>query len=140
MRYYSHLLFAMVLIAFLNKYQDFMFLLFFILGSLIPDIDHSKSFFGRKAKLISAILKHREAMHSLLCGICLSLVILFFTNKYSYAFLLGFLSHLVLDSLNPKGIKWLWPLRFRVRGPIKTGSFIELIIDIFFVFILLNTI
>jgi len=39
------------------------------------------------------------------------------------AMFIGYSSHLVLDSLNPTGVKWLIPLKdFKLHGPIRTGS------------------
>ena len=41
-------------------------------------------------------------------------------------FFLGFISHLVADSLNPAGIKWLQPFnKAKVKDGIRTGSFLE---------------
>jgi inner membrane protein len=40
--------------------------------------------------------------------------------------LAGYLSHLVMDSFNPQGVPWLWPLRKHFGLPlVKTGSFLE---------------
>ena len=37
----------------------------------------------------------------------------------------GWLSHLVLDGLTPEGVAPLWPLPWRVHGPISTGGALE---------------
>jgi membrane-bound metal-dependent hydrolase YbcI (DUF457 family) len=46
-------------------------------------------------------------------------------------FLFYFL-HLVLDSLTISGIKWFWPLKWKISGIIKTGKIGDAIIFLVF--------
>ncbi len=117
-------------------------LLFAVLGSITPDLDHPKSFISHLT-LITRVLSygfsefgHRTLLHSVL-GIALWYVILKYLLPFVgiilgyyqiLAFLLGYTSHLVLDSLTVRGIDWTWPFGFiRTRFIIKTGSIGELI-------------
>lgn len=119
------------------------FIIFVLLGALLPDLDHPKSKMGRKVPILSHLLKffagHRGLYHSLLgCGVTAFLAFLAFRffgmnwELYVFAITLGFISHLVVDSLNPKGIAWLKPFHgARLKGPIKTGSFLENVLLVF---------
>lgn len=85
------------------------------LGSLLPDVDHKNSPVG-----ILPCIKHRTVTHSLLaCGLALLI------NPWLG---LGYVSHVLLDMLNPTGCPLLWPYtkKFSV-GSIKTGSKVETI-------------
>lgn len=103
------------------------------IGSLLPDIDHPSSMLSTSngaAKALSssvtAVTKHRGFTHTipfmLLVAIGFGYLL---TGKIPYSSLLvfalsaGMLSHLVLDTLNEKGIMWLWPV---VRTPIHIAS------------------
>lgn len=102
------------------------------LGSLVPDIDHATSKISNrniKFKLFGVaaqnILGHRGLVHSPIVGSLFSMIVYLLASKAISAgnlpadvkmllplfFLLGYISHLVLDSLNPAGIEWLWPFR-----------------------------
>ena len=43
---------------------------------------------------------------------------------YAFPFILGYISHLISDSLNPTGVNWLWPWNPEKIGiaSIRTGS------------------
>lgn len=87
-----------------------------LIGSIFPDIDNPTSHFGQLTKPLSTIIgnvgkitghtgkKHRGIFHDL--GFYLILAAL----SYEFVpaligFFLGVLSHLLLDSMNPAGIK-----------------------------------
>lgn len=107
--------------------------------SLFPDIESPDSFIGRKVPIIShgnkLIFGHRQVFHSLVGALAFFLVSMLIVKgfhlpiQYAYAAVIGYLSHLVLDSFNPAGVPWLWPVKFRLKIPItKPGGFIERII------------
>ena len=96
-----------------------------LVGSLFPDIDEPQSFLGRKIKpvsrLIKAVLGHRGFIHTpLFCFLLVGFMAFFLCNtpiidvdissKIICGFLIGFMSHLILDTITPKGIMWLFPL------------------------------
>lgn len=108
------------------------------IGSLIPDIDHPQSMISTSNKTtriasasLSAVTKHRGFTHTLVflaivVGLCNYICTHYFPqySSLSAAICAGMLSHLLLDTLNEKGIMWLWPLSkhsFHVAC-VRTGS------------------
>lgn len=108
------------------------------IGGLLPDIDKKNTAISHKAKLVSFVVRlfttHRGFTHSLLALVLLGGILYtpvmaagidWVTYGY-YGILLGYLSHLVLDMLNPEGIPLLFPVKFKVRiAGIKTGGIME---------------
>ena len=72
-------------------------------------------------------------MHSLVACVFLSLVVGMVSLWGGFGFFVGYISHLVLDCFTKMGVKLFWPLGFRVRGFVRSGSWVE---DVLFVFIL----
>lgn len=104
-----------------------------VLGSLFPDIDSVSSKLGRKLLAVSGpiqlVIGHRTMFHAPLLYGLLYGISLFFTQSGSLLSLLSLvaclsaMSHILLDSLNPGGVPFLWPYShkyhlalFRVRG------------------------
>ena len=96
------------------------------LAALFPDIDHPYSKISKKnilmknvSKATTSLFKHRGFTHTVffavifaaLTGFIYSLIPfhLYSPVNMSAAALCGMFSHLILDSLNPTGIMWLWP-------------------------------
>ncbi len=133
-----------------------------LIGGLAPDIDQptadlwhrlpAGSIFGR---LLAPILGgHRFISHSIL-GIFLfgfgvkwllsvmSSVLLVDMNIVWWAFMIGFISHLIMDTFTREGVPWLFPIPIHIGIPplkilrIKTGGMIEKSI-VFPVLLLLN--
>lgn len=95
-----------------------------VCGALAPDIDHRKSYVAGSSSAarissmaIGAVSSHRGFLHTPL----MAAVFYFFLQRLisltalplgtvPAGFLAGYLSHLVLDAMNPAGIMWLWPL------------------------------
>jgi len=110
----------------------------FICG-LLPDVDHPKSMLGHWFKVVNYGVKHRGFMHSLWAIV----VFVFFWWKLlspPSSFLIvgacAYVLHLVLDTITPAGVNWLYPFSFgRIRGPIKSDgivAFAVLIAGVFF--------
>lgn len=113
-------------------------------SAVIPDIDipGSKITKIRGLKWISRPLSilinklggHRGVFHTPILYVVLSilLMLLHVPMFLVQGFLLGTLSHILLDALNPAGVPLFWPLsKKRVHiGNIKTGSFGESIVHI----------
>lgn len=124
-----------------------------LIGGLTPDIDQptadlwnrlpAGSIFGR---LLSPLLGgHRLISHSivgiiifgigikLLLGL-MSSVLIVDMNIVWWAFMIGFVSHLVADTFTRDGVPWLFPIPFKIGIPpiralrFKTGGFVEKII------------
>ena len=111
------------------------------IGSVIPDIDEPNSIAGRKIWIISKIIKkvfgHRMITHTPIFVLALAIGFYYLGQSYVLnteyfewyyfgvmGFLVGYVSHFVMDSLNPTGIMYLWPLsrkRFSIMK-LRTGD------------------
>lgn len=120
------------------------------IGSTFPDLDQPTAEFYRElpagsilGQLFSPLLGgHRHISHSIL-GICLYSwlihLLLVYLGQFVlvdmdlvwYSFILGYLSHLVMDSLTKEGVPWFFPIPIRFGFPpfrflrITTGKFLE---------------
>lgn len=101
-----------------------------LLGSLVPDIDRPGSKITHVpggsivSKVMSWMFGHRGLIHAPLFYV----VVLWLLKPHVPLFVLqglgaGVLSHLILDTLNPMGIPWLFPCvkKFHITK-IETGS------------------
>jgi inner membrane protein len=102
------------------------------LGALLPDIDQPQSWFGRRVRVVSVpvamIFGHRGITHSLLAlFVCLAGLVLLGRDAVAAPVILGYLSHLLCDSITVGGVPLLWPWRrpFGLRL-VRTGSPLEL--------------
>jgi len=134
----THIIFASLLFLLL-KYpinMPWLALPVCILAALLPDIDHHNSKMTNKigfvGRLTSMLFDTRGIVHSLIGAIAFFTLVyvavanLGFNMGYAYAFSIGYISHLFLDSLNPMGIAWLNPFsKSRLRGKIRTGGYGE---------------
>lgn len=114
---------------------DFALALGMLAGTLLPDIDTPKSKLGRKLRpfsdMLSWVAGHRGLVHSLAGMVVFTipfLIISAWLPGVAKAFVMGYLLHLLLDSLTPSGIQWLYPAKLKIRGPVKTGSLWEKLI------------
>lgn len=112
-----------------------------VVGSLIPDIDHPKSFISHWNAFtqmishgVSTITTHRGLTHTLyglfiwlfLIGLALSHFNMSWMGPVMFGAVSGYLSHLLVDSLNPQGVHWLGDRgNIHLKGPIDTGSRME---------------
>jgi inner membrane protein len=121
-----------------------------MIGGLAPDIDQPTGALWNRmrggsiiSRMISPMLGgHRFISHSVL-GVFLfgwllkvgleliSPVLLVDMNIVWWAFMIGFVSHLVIDMLTKEGVPWLFPIPFHFGIPplrrlrIKTGEMVE---------------
>ena len=142
MRFYTHVTFAILCDVFFFDYfsvtNKVLFLIVVIIGSLLPDIDHPKSILGRYFKVFNWMFQHRGFFHSVFFLVLVGLFfyLIFGSWIYTYALLLGFVSHLVIDMFTKQGIMFLNPVsKFRIKGFIKTGSGFENLLFIIFAFV-----
>lgn len=92
-----------------------------MLASLIPDFDKKGSKASRTVPgsglIIGAITSHRGFLHSLAAMALLSAGLYIFwpdlKREIWLAFTAGALSHLFVDTINPQGVQWLWPLKIK---------------------------
>jgi inner membrane protein len=99
------------------------------IGSLLPDVDHPKSWVGRRTRPVStalaAALGHRGMTHSAIAAVLLGLLLMHagFHRGVVSALAVGYLSHLGADMLTPQGLRLAWPLRGTWGLPLcRTGS------------------
>ncbi|MDD2876044.1 MAG: metal-dependent hydrolase [Acidiphilium sp.] len=114
---------------------DPVYLALAIAGSLLPDIDHPKSWIGRRARpvstFIAATLGHRGITHSAIAVIGLVLLLQWAGQQRGAisALAVGYLSHLAADMLTPRGLRLAWPLQKTWGLPLcRTGSAMEPVI------------
>ena len=101
-----------------------------VAGSLLPDIDHSKSWAGRRLRplstLIATIFGHRGVTHSLLALVGCWVALRYGTavpRGWAAPVVTGYLSHLLADLLTPSGLRLAWPLRGTWSLPLcRSGS------------------
>ena len=121
-----------------------------MIGGLLPDIDNATSDIWDKVRggsILAAIIKpiiggHRMISHSLLGVGIIGFLLKHFLEAISsvlvvdmhiiwWSIMIGYLSHLIADSMTTEGVPWLLPLRIRFGFPpikflrIKTGSWVE---------------
>ena len=101
-----------------------------VVGSLLPDIDHPKSWAGRRLRpastLIAAVFGHRGVTHSLLALLGCWAALRYGTGvprAWAVPVVVGYLSHLLADLLTPGGLRLAWPLRGTWSLPLcRSGS------------------
>lgn len=116
MQKYTHLIFALLLFLLLNQYFHYPIYLaiFAFIGATIPDLD------------IKIHGLHRKIFHNI-WFLGLIIFVLFrmgwIDNQFAIVFSIGFVSHLIADSLTHMGIMPLWPIeKPKFNGPVRTGS------------------
>jgi len=120
------------------------------IGALVPDLDQSTSQIWKNIRggsslgvLLSPLLGgHRFISHSILGIIIFGILSKFLFNLMEtfiivdmnivwISFMIGFISHLVMDTFTKEGIAWFFPIPFRIGFPpisflrVKTGGLIE---------------
>jgi len=97
-----------------------------VFGSLLPDIDHPYSTLGKYIFPISGAIKHRGFTHSFLAAFILPLPLLYFGTGYYFITIWSYLLHLLVDTLSPMGVMWLYPIKKRYSLNLaKTGGIEE---------------
>ena len=137
MIFLTHLCFALLLGLGLLKLTSFSIPLPIFLGtvgvsSLLPDIDTATSLIGSKVKVVSLFFAHRGFFHSIACMVLAAILIFCLTKNpdYAFAFLIGYGSHLAIDSLNKKGIALFWPAKIMIKGRFKARGLMDMAIFI----------
>lgn len=136
MRFWTHLSAGILIAAILCKIgivdinisQGQAILLLIIAGSLMPDIDSGKARMGRLFSPLAKFFRHRGFFHTPFCCLLLTFLLYIFCmhKESALVFSAGYFSHLLLDMLNPKGIKLIYPFSdFTVRGNLQSRSEIE---------------
>jgi len=138
----THLVFNLFFfILFYNFFNlsifNFLSLLFFIFGTILPDVDSKLSKIGKKKvfRVLQFFVKHRGFMHSFFFIILIFLITSFLPFILRIYLCFGLFLHIFLDSLTIRGINFLYPFKFKIRGFVKTGRLFEKIVFYSFVFL-----
>ena len=126
------LLTAIVLLPFFDIHW-MLFIPLVVFASYLPDVDHENSKINRVIPLtrwIPKLFKHRGVFHSIFPPTIIYLA------AWQYGYLqigipvaIGYLSHLISDSLTKLGCNFLHPIsNFRIQGFVTTGGIIEFVI------------
>jgi inner membrane protein len=138
MLFRTHIVFSVFVWIVLTRFIEMPFyvLVFILLATAFVDIDIKNSKFGKRWYLrpLQWITRHRGVFHSLFTGLFLSLIVGLISIWGGFGFFVGYLSHLFLDCLTISGVRLFWPLKFKVKGFIRSGSWLE---DVIFVVLLL---
>lgn len=126
-----------------------------MVGALTPDLDQPTANLFRRTlggKLVHRLFTvfsggHRHFTHSLLGIVAIGWVLQWFILRFIqidfrpqafalwYAFMIGYISHPIADTLTDRGVPWLWPFPWNIKIPpgpeelrVTTGSFVEVIL------------
>lgn len=111
-----------------------------VTGSYLPDIDIQRSALGQRHRIISRMLKHRGATHSLIVPLFI-VVLIYAISKYLavlvpiaillnsvlFGLLFGWVLHIFADMFNKKGVPLLYPFtrsHFHIAS-VKTAHWSE---------------
>tara|TARA_B100000315_G_C14583235_1_gene591607 strand:- start:3155 stop:3601 length:447 start_codon:yes stop_codon:yes gene_type:complete len=144
MNFKTHILFAFLIVLYTKDYfhGGIGFVILVVIGSLLPDLDETKSYLGQRVFLIPWLSKllfgHRGVYHSILFGLGIGYLVNLVVGYVSgVALFIGYVSHLIMDGLTKEGVALFWPLKWKMKGFVKTGSFLEnVIFGIVFILIL----
>ncbi|WP_280771363.1 metal-dependent hydrolase [Salipaludibacillus daqingensis] len=138
MRYYTHITTSISSVILLSDWlppqvsiTSSIVLSGIILGSVLPDLDESRSWIGRRipilSTMISLVFGHRSITHS---GIMLALMttaFLHFSHEFLLGLFLGVALHIIADFFSVGGIPLFYPFskkRSQV-GLYRTGKWSE---------------
>ena len=141
MMFKTHLTFSILVVLLILIFFDIpnkiIFVFVIALSSSFPDIDSDKSKIGRKLPLISKIINlifgHRKFFHSVFIPLILFLALYTIGFYISLAIFIGYLTHLLGDSITNEGIMPFYPLsKFNISGLLKTNSILEFLLFLTF--------
>jgi inner membrane protein len=139
MLFRTHIVFSLAVYFLLDYFllMPFWVLGFVLLATAFVDVDIKNSKFGNHwfFRPLQWMVGHRGVFHSLGFGLLLSLILGSVNLWAGFGFFVGYVSHLFLDCLTKGGIRLFWPLKFKVRGFVRSGGVVE---DVIFVLLLLG--
>jgi len=137
MLFRTHMLFGLVCYFLLSYFVEMpvFVLMFVLLGSVFVDIDSCSSKVGRRFWFLSWFFRHRGFLHSLIGALFFSTLIGLVNLWVGFGFFVGYISHLVLDCFTRMGLRLFWPFGFKVKGFVKSGSWVEDVLFVLFLFL-----
>lgn len=134
----THLIITLFFVLLLLNYFEnkIVFVCVAFLSTMIPDIDSLNSRYGRHwyFRPLQLFVKHRGVFHSFSFIVLIFVLFYFWVPVLAFPFLVGFGSHLIADCFTREGIKPFWPWRKRIRGFIRTGGRLEMVVLVCFIF------
>lgn len=135
----THFIIALFFVLMFFQYIEnpIVFLPIVFLATIIPDIDSRFSRIGHYKifRVFNFFMKHRGITHSFTFLAVISLLIFLSFKEILIPFSLAYSLHLILDAVTIDGISPFYPLKFRIKGKLKTGGIIETILFVFFLLI-----
>lgn len=135
MRWYTHVVFGLLLAVLVLPFVEnmYVFVAVVLFSSLLPDIDQKDARIHRYlpfTRWVEYVFYHRGICHSLLIpALLFSILFSLGYIEIGMAVVLGYCSHLVMDSLTPRGVFYFYPLSgFHVKGFVKVGGLWEMVI------------
>ncbi len=127
------LFFVLLLFSYIGNPVIFLLVVFF--ATLFPDIDSKFSKIGHHKifRIFNFFMKHRGITHSFTFLAVLLLLIFLSFREILLSFASAYSLHLLLDAITINGISPLYPLKWRLKGKIKTGGIIENTLFLFFI-------
>ena len=132
MLFKTHISFAFLISLFIYPYftlPAIISMTLICISSILPDLDHHNSKISNKNPLrfiTKLILKHRGILHSLFTPFLIYLILLIINKELAILIVIGYTSHLFIDSFTKRGIKPLHPLfNFKIKGNTRTNSIME---------------
>lgn len=135
----SSLLVSLLSVRHLDPDNKILFISILMIFSIFPDIDSHRSKISRKLgflrHMIKLFFRHRHFVHSLFIPLAVLITLLLAGKPYlGIAAILGYSSHLILDSLNRQGVMPFYPIsKKKIRGIFMTGRLVDC--SLFFVFL-----
>ncbi|HLC49322.1 MAG TPA: metal-dependent hydrolase [Candidatus Andersenbacteria bacterium] len=126
-----------------------------MIGALTPDLDHPATNLLRRTiggKVVHRLFSqfsggHRHFTHGVIGILAIYfflqwIIYQFFQENYHpqlvillHAFMIGYISHPIADTLTDQGVPWLWPIPLSIKLPpgpeelrVTTGSFVEVVL------------
>jgi inner membrane protein len=148
MMFFTHLAFGiflgllMIKFDFLDINNNFLFLIIMIASSTIPDLDIATSIISKKTRnatyAISYFFKHRGIIHSIFVPIILFIITYTINKDIALAIIIGYSSHIILDSLTKTGTRPFVPItKYKIKGFLKTHSVEDFMILIFLIILII---
>ena len=135
----THIMFAILIILVFFNYVNnkFIFLVMVLIATIIPDLDSSRSSYGRHLvfRPLQFVTKHRGIFHSFTMAVIFAGLIAIKCPIASFGFFMCFSIHLIIDSFTKDGIVPFWPLKWKSNGPLVSGGKIEEILFLGLIFV-----
>jgi len=133
----THLVIALFFVLMFFSYIEnpIVFLPVAFLATIIPDIDSRFSKIGKHKifRIFNFFVRHRGITHSFTFLAVVSVLIFLSFKEILIPFVLAYSFHLLLDAITIGGIMPFYPLKFRIKGKIRTGGIIENFLFLFFI-------